>query len=351
MSKLVHMALLVALGICSSMLLHSPSGLAETLGKPELERAGAQFGGMYRRELDDSPVTLDPALVTDTYGGIVVRQLFASLVQFDAHLKPIPALAEFWEASLDGRTWTFTLRRGIMFHHGREVTAHDVVYSFTRLLGLNKPVTVTDLFQRIQGARDFVQGKTHRVAGLTALDRYTLRIVLDEPFAPFLAALGDHRTAVVPQEEVEKLGERFGRAPVGTGPFKFVRWEPNQEIVLEANDHYYEGRPFLDSIVFKIVVGAKWEERFAKFLRGHLEETIIPSGKRDEVRADPRYRQYQHVRKPALSLLYIGFNTQRKPFDDRRVRQAFNYAVNKEAMPGVQLCREQRGDCPGDHPK
>jgi peptide/nickel transport system substrate-binding protein/oligopeptide transport system substrate-binding protein len=84
--------------------------------------------------------------------------------------------------------------------------------------------------------------------------------------------------------------------------------------------------------VFKIVVGSKWEEMFAEFLRGNLEETIIPSGKIDEVRADPKYRQYQQFRKPTLSLLYIGFNTQVKPFDDRRVRQAFNYAVNKEAI-------------------
>ena len=121
-------------------------------------------------------------------------------------------------------------------------------------------------------------------------------------------------------------------APVGTGPFKFVRWEPNQEIVLEANDHYHEGRPFLDAIVFKIVVGGKLEERFAEFLKGNLEETIIPSGKTDEVHTDPQYRQYQLFRKPTLSLLYIGFNTQLKPFDDKRVRQAFNYAVNKEAI-------------------
>jgi oligopeptide transport system substrate-binding protein len=332
MSKLFHMVLLVALWVCSSMLLYSPAGLAETLGKPELERAGVQFGGMYRRELDDNPVTLDPTFVTDTYGGAVVRQVFDGLVQFDAHLKPLPALAEFWEASQDGCTWTFTLRRGVTFHHGREVTAHDVVYSFTRLLALNRPVTVTELFQRIQGARDFVQGKTHRVEGLTALDRYTLQIVLEEPLAPFLAALGSPNTAVVPQEEVEKLGHRFGLAPVGTGPFKFVRWERNQEIVLAVNDHYYEGRPFLDTVVFKIRGGGKWEETFTEFLKGNLEETPIPSVMTDEVEGDPQYRKYQRVRKPRLNLLYIGFNTALKPFDDRRVRQAFNYAVNKEAI-------------------
>ena len=77
---------------------------------------------------------------------------------------------------------------------------------------------------------------------------------------------------------------------------------------------------------------ASSRRRFAEFLKGNLEETIIPSGKTDEVHADPKYRKYQRFRKPALGLLYIGFNTQLKPFDDRRVRQAFNYAVNKEAI-------------------
>lgn len=177
-----------------------------------------------------------------------------------------------------------------------------------------------------------MQGKTQRVRGLKAVNRYTLQMVLEEPFVSILAVLGLTNAAVVPQEEVERLGERFGRAPVGAGPFTFVRWEPNQEIVLAANDHYYEGRPFLDTVVFKIVVGSRLEERFAEFLRGNLEEAIIPGGKTEEVRTDPQYRQYQRFRKPTLSFLYLGFNTQLKPFEDRRVRQAFNYAVNKEAI-------------------
>ena len=332
MSKPVYMALLIALGVCSSMLIHSPSGSEETLGKPQLEMLSTQFRGMFRRVLGDSPSTLDPAFVTDSYSSAVIHHLFEGLVQFDVHLKPIPALAEFWEASPDGCIWTFTLRRGVTFHHGREVTAHDVVYSFTRLLDPQKPLPVTEFFRRIQGAKEFMQGKTHHVEGLKAVDRYTFQMVLEEPLASLWAVLGLHNTTVVPREEVEKPGGHFGHAPVGTGPFKFVRWEPNQEIVLEANDQYYEGRPFLDTIVFKIRVGSKVEETFAEFLQGNLEETIIPSGKTEEVRTDLKYRQYQRVRKPTLSLLYLGFNTQVKPFDDRRVRQAFNYAVNKEVI-------------------
>jgi oligopeptide transport system substrate-binding protein len=332
MSHWVRMALLVSLSICSSLPTGSPASLAETLGPPELRRPAGKFGGTYRRVLHNNPVTLDPAFSTDIYGGAVIRQIFDGLVQFDAQLRPLPAIASFWEASRDRRTWTFTLRRGVMFHHGREVTAEDFVYSFTRFLRVKSPTPVADFLGHIQGAQAFMHGQTPHVEGLRAVDRYTLRMVLEEPLAPSLAILGLANATVVPQEEVERLGELFGRAPVGTGPFKFVRWEPDHEIVLEANDHYYEGRPFLDAVVFKIAVGHKFEETFAEFLRGNLEETIIPSGKIDAVRADPQYWRYAQVQSPTFSLLYIGFNTQFKPFDDRRVRQAFNYAVDKEAI-------------------
>jgi oligopeptide transport system substrate-binding protein len=332
MSNWVRMALLVSLCVCCVLLTSSPSSIAETAGPPALHRLGAMFGGLYRRVLHNSPITLDPAFSTDIYGRAVINQIFDGLVRFDADLKPLPAIANFWEPSRDRRTWTFTLRQGVMFHHGREVTTHDFIYSFTRFLRVKSPTSVTDFLGHIQEAKEFMRGQTPHIEGLKSVDRYTLQMVLEEPLAASLALLGLVNATVVPQEEVERLGEHFGRAPVGTGPFKFVRWEPNHEIVLEANNHYYEGRPFLDAVVFKIVVGDTFEETFAEFLQGNLEETVIPSGKINEVRTDPQYRQYQRVRIPALSLLYIGFNTQLKPFDDRRVRQAFNYAVDTEVI-------------------
>jgi peptide/nickel transport system substrate-binding protein len=328
----VSRTLLIAFWVCSSLLLSTAVGAAQSLEQSAPHQPGAQFGGTFRRIIGGSPITLDPALAIDVYGRTITNQIFDGLIQFDAKLKPIPALAEFWEGARDGRTWTFTLRQGVKFHNGREVTAQDVVYSFTRLLDSTKPLAIAGLFQHIQGAREFREGKTPSVQGLQVVDRYTFRMVLEEPLAPLLTVLGLANAAVVPQEEVTKPGGAFGDAPIGTGPFKFVRWQPNQEIVLAANDHYYAGRPFLDTVVFKIAVGSKLEETFAEFLKGNLEEAVIPSGKEDEVRVNPQYRQYQYVRKPTFSLLYLGFNTQMKPFDDRRVRQAFNYAVNKEVI-------------------
>jgi oligopeptide transport system substrate-binding protein len=318
---------LVALWVCATLLTHSPFTSAQSLDSP---KPAPQFGGIYRRMLANNPATLDPALATDIYSRAVVRQLFDGLVQFTAHLKPIPALAEYWEASRDGLTWTFTLRRGVTFHHGREVTADDFVYSFTRLLGAKKPGPLTDLFSRMKGSSDFIMGRTPSVEGLTAVDRYSLRIVLEEPLAASILLFGLGDAAVLPRETVEELGERFGRAPVGTGPFKFVHWEPEQEIVLEANADYHAGRPFLDRLIYRL--GGKFEQEFAEFLNGRLEEAIVPSDRTEEVATEPKYRAYQLLLKPTLSFLYVGFNTQIKPFDDKRVRQAFNYAVDREAI-------------------
>src|SRR6266511_5337521 len=155
MSKLIRLVPPVSLWVCCYLLVHTAFASAERAGRPELEMLGAQFGGTFRRMLGDNPSTLDPTFVTDMYGGNVVRQIFDGLVQFDAHLNPIPAIAEFWEASRDGRTWTFTLRQGVQFHHGREVTAQDFVYSFTRLLSPNALGPMIDFLRRIQGSDEF----------------------------------------------------------------------------------------------------------------------------------------------------------------------------------------------------
>src|SRR5712691_11881553 len=199
LQTVVSRALLMAFGVCSYLLLFTAVGAIPPLEQSAPHLPGAQFGGPLRLILGANPVTLDPALVTDIYGGAIVRQIFDGLVQFDANLKPIPALAEFWEASRDGRTWTFALRQGVKFHNGREVTAQDVVYSFTRLLTSTRPLPVAELFRHIQGVKEFRQGKVPSVQGLQARSRYIVHIVLEEPLAPLLTVLGLNRTAVVPR--------------------------------------------------------------------------------------------------------------------------------------------------------
>lgn len=292
----------------------------------------SRFGGIYNRPLAGDPVSLDPARTTDVYAYTVINQIFDGLVQFDEHLNPVPAMAGFWEASRDGQTWTFYLRQGVRFHNKREVIADDVVYSFTRLLDPATDSPVSDLFKYIRGAEEFRSGTAPVVEGLQALNRYTVQISLKEPYAPFLSILAMANAKIVPREEVERLGKQFGEQPLGSGPFQFVRWDHKRQIVLQAYDYYYEGRPFLDQVRFKIAVGKQFEEDFSAFLNGELEETVIPSSKAEEVRENPRYRSYLHLTRPMLHLLYIGFNTQKEPFTHSKVRQAFNYAINREFL-------------------
>jgi oligopeptide transport system substrate-binding protein len=293
------------------------------------ERAAVQQGGVYRRPLVHDPSTLDPARIRDIYSLAVGQQLFDGLVQFDHTLRITPALAQFWVASRDGLTWTFTLRKGVKFHHGREVTADDVVYSFTRLVDPRIRSGGADHFMGILGAPEFREGRARQIAGLTALDRYTVRVTLTEAPVPFVSVLAVGQAKIVPRELLEEQGEAFGSQPVGTGPFRFVRWERGKELVLAANPDYFDGPPKLARLVFRIFPGQGVDRLFAEFQAGALEDSPLPL---KEYRQIITSQAFQYVRRPIFALRHYGFNTRTKPLDDRRVRQAIVHAIDREAV-------------------
>jgi len=286
-------------------------------------------GGIYRRPLGHDPQTLDPARISDIYSFSVSQQIFDGLVQFDHTLMVAPALAEFWKASRDGLTWTFTLRKGVRFHNGREVTAEDVVYSLTRLVDPKTRSGAADLFGAIKGAHEFREGRARTVVGLVAQDRYTVQVTLDEAVGPFVAVLAVGHAKIVPKDAVEQLGEAFGTQPVGTGPFRFERWERGKEIVLAANPEYFGGPPRLSRLVYRIFLGEQFDAMYAEFLRGNLEDTPVPPRENRRGVPDPRFI---YVKRPMISVRFYGINTRVKPLDDRRVRQALLYAINREAI-------------------
>ena len=293
------------------------------------QAANPRYGGAYRRPLGNNPSTLDPAHISDTYGFTVAQQLFDGLVQYDGSLTIIPAIAQSWKGSRDGLSWTFYLRKGVKFHNGREVVADDVVYSFTRILDPRTNSKAAEIFLKIKGARDFLEARARTVQGLRALDQYTVQIELAEASAPFVASLAIGYAKIVPKEAIEELGPAFGMRPVGTGPFKFSRWKKDEEIVLEANPDYFAGRPYLDRLEYRIFAGHQMDAMFTNFDHGELEDTIIPAAHLDRVQENSRY---QFFRRPMLGVRFFGFNTAHGPLADRQVRQAFNYAIDREAL-------------------
>ncbi len=284
---------------------------------------------VYRRPLGNDPATLDPARIKDIYSLSVSQQIFDGLVQFDQTLTPVPALAQFWKASRDGLTWTFTLRKGVRFHNGRELTADDVVYSFTRLLDPRVRSGAADLFVNIRGAADYRAGRAKTVTGLVAVDRHTVQVTLAEALTPFVSVLAVGHAKIVPKEVVEREGEAFGAHPVGTGPFRFARWERGREIVLEANPGHYEGTPRLKRVVFRIFAGNESDAMYDEFEKGELDDSPVPTQNYHQIVTTSRFL---YVKRPMLSVRFYGLNTRVKPLDDRRVRQALNYAVNQEQL-------------------
>lgn len=291
--------------------------------------ASAQDREVYRRPLGNDPVTLDPARISDVYSRSVAQQIFDGLVGFDQTLSITPALAESWKASRDGLTWTFTLRKEVKFHHGREVTAEDVVYSFSRILDPAVKSGASDLFMGIKGAQEFREGKAKRVSGLVALDRYTVQVTLNEAVAPFVSVLAVGHAKIVPKDVVERQGEAFGAHPIGTGPFRFIRWERGKELVLASNSDYFYGPPKLSRIAYRIFPGEQFDQMYEEFQKGNLEDSPIPT---QNYRRIVTGKNHNYVKRPMLSVRFYGFNTRLKPLDDRRIRQALIYAIDRQAM-------------------
>jgi len=323
---------LLLLGAC----IPRPSGekTARTPAKQEPLREA-----VYRFPLPADPPTLDPAHVTDTVSDSVMKRLFDGLVRFDTDLKIVPAIAESWLISDDGTTYKFFLRKGVQFHNGREVEGEDFLYSFTRILD---PATRSERAQMlfpVKGAKAFYDGKAEQVAGLEAPDDATFKITLSRPYAPFLGVLAMTNFCVVPREEVEKDEEGFAQHPVGTGPFVFESWERDNQVVLKANRNYFRASPSIDVLVFKVMPDEN--TRYQAFLNGDLEHTDIPFGKAAEIMKDPKRVAMVHG-VTAMDMYCYGFQTQKPPFDNKFLRLAFNYAIDKQTI--IENILEGRGE-------
>lgn len=281
----------------------------------------------YRFPLPADPMTLDPAHITDTVSDSVARRIYNQLVRFAPDLSIIDDLAESHTISPDGLEYKFILRKGVKFHNGRELTADDVAYTYRRLLDPATNAERANLLYYVKGAKDFHESKIKDIPGIVVVDPTTIKLVLSQPYAPFLNALCMTTFGIVPKEAVEKEAAAFSDNPVGTGPFVFESWQKGDKITLKANDGYFKSAPAIKTLIFRIITDEK--TRFENFKSGALEHCDIPPSQMQEVKADPQLSS-QIQGAAAMDMYAYGFNCEKAPFkDNTALRQALNYAVDK----------------------
>src|SRR6266446_8910353 len=282
----------------------------------------AQPAGTLVVGLVAEPVNLDPAQVTDLNSNRVGRRIVETLVTFpDESTQIVPGLAESWTVSKDGLTYTFKLRKGIAFHDGTPFNAPAVKFSIERQINPEHPASKL-------GKYPFAAYFFGNVKAVEVMDDATVRFILKEARASFLAVLTAGAASIVSPSAAMKAGQDYAVAPVGTGPFKFVQWDRGQRVILEKNPTYWRFPVRVDRVIFRSVT--EDQARLTELLTGALD--LIVGTPPDFVAQLENHPKVTLQRQVGAHVWYLGFNNSKKPFDDKRVRQALNYAVDKEAI-------------------
>ena len=304
---------------------------AQTTGTP-----AARTSGDALRLLGRDPITLDPACASDVDSATYVVEIFGGLVTIDRDLKTVSDIAESWEISDDEMTYTFHLRRGVLFHNqSRQVAAEDVKYSLERALDpdTQSPIAETYLGD-IVGAKEFAQTGEGGVSGikLDSADPYKLTITIDAPKPYFLAKLTYPTAFVVDRNQTEGTScfrnTNWQRRANGTGPFKLKEWDLGQRIVLEANSRYHLGAPLLARVEYALAGGSA----MTMYENNEIDVTGVGLNDIERVRDPNEPLNKEFHTGPRMDIWYIGFNVEKPPFDDVKVRQAFAYAIDKDKL-------------------
>jgi oligopeptide transport system substrate-binding protein len=279
------------------------------------------------------PPTLDPHLSMDATSAAYIVEIFSGLVTLNPDLEVVPDIAGRWEVSEDGTVYTFYLRDDVKFHDGKAVTARDFKYSFERACDPWTGSVVADTYlSDIVGAKEKLYGFADEVSGVEVVDDHTLQITIDAPKPHFLGKLTHSTAFVVDKDNVERGGRTWTDKPNGTGPFKLKEYRFGRQIILEPNDLYYgETKPSVEQVNFILAGGSA----MTMYENGELE--AVPVGLSDIERVtdptNPLNKELTIV--STMSTFYLGFNVNQPPFDDIKVRQAFNYALDKQRIMDV----------------
>jgi peptide/nickel transport system substrate-binding protein len=261
--------------------------------------------------------TLVPILASDSASSDVCGMIFNGLIKYNEDVKIVGDLAESWDVSDDGLVITFHLRHGVKWHDGSPFTARDVEFTYKKLVDPSVKTPYSGDFERVKS--------------LKVVDDHTVRVTYKEPFSPALTSWGmwimpEH---LLKNEDLNTTA--FGRAPVGTGPYKFKSWRTNEKIELVSNRDYFEARPYIDRYLYRIIPD---DATIFLELQTRGVDLAVLSPLQFKRQTDTPFfnTNFRKFRYPSFGYTYMGYNLNNRKFGDKRVRQALNYAVNKQAI-------------------
>jgi ABC-type transport system substrate-binding protein len=294
-------------------------------------------GNILRYPLINTPTKFDPATVQDGDTIDLIQNMFEGLTTWGENNTPVPNLAEKWEISSDGKTYTFNLKKGVKFHNGREMKADDVAFSINRAVSPSiNSETVGNYLNDIVGFADVQSGKAKEMSGIKVIDDYTISITIDKPRPYFLGKLTYPTSFVVAKEAVAD-GKPMNsiKEMVGTGPFMAEDYVSDQMFKLKAFKDYHNGAPKIDGIerpIYKDPIS-----RFNAYNRGEIDMIALQRQDVKAVLEDPKLKS-QLIYYPRPSIYYVGMNLGMvKPFKDKRVRQAIAMAIDRDLIVNETL--------------
>ncbi len=290
--------------------------------QPKTDKPPAYGDILVRGDIGDAS-NLIPLLASDSASHAVGGMVFNGLVKYDKNMNVVGDLAESWEITQDGLVITFKLRKGVRWHDGKPFTAADVLYTYQVTIDPKTPTAYAGDFLKVKKAE--------------ALDDYTFRVTYDKPFAP---ALISWASSVLPKhllagKDITK--SELSRHPIGTGPYKFKEWVAGQKIVLASYDEYFEGRPYIDGRITRIIpdMATMFLELRAQNI-GMMGLTPLQYTRQTDTNVfKENFSKHRYL---AFAYTYMGYNLKNPLFSDKRVRQAISYAIKKdEIVSGVLL--------------
>ena len=293
------------------------------LSPTSLKADEPSFGDAYVRASIGDARTLVPILADDSASGTIVGMVFNGLVKYSKDIELVGDLAESWEVQDGGLTIIFYLQKGVRWHDGHHFSAEDVKFTYEKLIDPKVPTPYSGDFKKVKN--------------LEILDNYTVKITYREPFSPGLASWG---MAIMPKhilEEEDLFTSVFSRNPIGTGPYKFVRWLSGNRVDLVFNRDYFEHRPYINRYIYRIIPDPA--SMFLELLTQGVDSIgLTPLQYKRHTETGTFKRNFQKFRYPAFGYTYMGYNLNDNRFKDKRIRQAIGYAVDKqEIIDGVLL--------------